>query len=416
MKIAYLNARLLDPATGLDQQGGVLVEQGRIADVGSQLRPGDSLAGVTCVDVQGACLAPGLVDMQAGHTSALAALAQTAAAAGVTTLACLPQQGTTEPLDALAAFQHRASHTLAARLLAYAPLTKGGVGVEMTEMGLLQQAGALGFADGHASTNLRLMRRIMHYASSIDGLVVEFPLHPGLSEGGVMQEGEQATRLGLAAIPAEAEPLQVAIALRLAQATGCRLHLGPISMAESVALIQAAKMRGQRVTCSTAPCYFTLTDAAVADYQNAAKTLPPLRDATNRAAIAAAIGDGRIDAIASHHVLHQADNATLPFAEAGFGMAGLATLLPLTLALVRAQNMQLLDALATLTLNPATILRLPYGRLAKGAAADFVVFHLDAPPDKGAPPYETLALRGQITHTVLGGRQVFTKAAGGAAA
>jgi dihydroorotase len=421
-KIFFANARLIDPATKLDKKGGLLVEDGRIADFGPNVKAPE---GAEVVDVAGACLAPGLVDMrvQTGepgneHKESFTTLGEAAAAGGVTSLACLPN---TDPMiDNVAGvvyIDRRARKTKSVKCFPYGALTVRGEGKEMTEMGLLAEAGAVGFTDGvQAVSNLKLFKRILSYARTFDLLVLQPAMHPGLSEGALMNSGEMSTKLGLAGLAGEAEPLQVMIDLRLAEATDTRIHIGPISMGESAELIRSAKKRGVKVTCSTCPQYFTLTENDVGDYRTFAKMMPPLRDDDNRKAIAEAVADGTIDAICSNHMPEDVDGKRLPFAQAAFGMVGLETLLALSLTLVHEGKMKLPELLAKLTSGPADILRLKAGRLEKGAAADLVIFDADQPwkivaddlrSKSKNSPYDGFPVMGRVKQTLVDGRRVF---------
>ncbi|MBI3419426.1 MAG: dihydroorotase [Proteobacteria bacterium] len=416
-RTAYINARLIDPASKLDVKGTLLVEDGLITDLGPNVKPPE---GAQVVDVRGACLAPGLVDMQVNtgepgneHKENFISLGEAAAAGGVTSVGCLPN---TDPLiDNVASvsyIERRARQTKSVKCFPYAALTVGGECKEMTEMGLLAEAGAIGFTNGtRAVSNLKLLRRLLSYARSFDLLVLQPAMHPDLSEGAQMNGGALATHLGLAGLAPEAEPVQVMTDLRMAEASGARLHIGPISMAESADLIRKAKARGLKVTCSTCPQYFTLTENDVGDYRTFTKMMPPLRDDANRRAIAEAVADGTI------HAPEDVDGKRLPFPQAAFGIVGLETLLPLSLTLVHEGKMKLPDLLARLTSGPADILRLKAGRLAKGAAADLVIFDTDAPwkilADKlrsksKNTPYDGFPVMGRVKQTVVDGRSVFT--------
>ncbi|MDX1922949.1 MAG: dihydroorotase [Alphaproteobacteria bacterium] len=424
LKTAYINARLLDPATKLDTKGGVIVENGKIADIGAHIGP-KLAADVKVIDVAGACLAPGLVDMlvhtgEPGneHKETFTTLGEAAAAGGVTAIATMPD---TDPIidnvAGVAYIDRRARQTKSVKHFPYAAMTVQCQGKEMTELGLLAEAGAVGFTDGlNPLGDVKLLRRIMSYSRSFDLLLLQLPLHPRLAEGGLMNSGEMSTRLGLSGISAEAEALQVMIDLRLAKATGARLHIGPVSMSESVQLIRAAKGQGVRVTCSTSPQYFTLTENDVGDYRTFTKIMPPLRDEENRKAIAEAVADGSIDIIASNHRPQDVDSKRLPYAQAAPGIVGLETLLALSLKLHHENKMSLLDVLATMTYKPAELLRLPIGRLAKGSAADFVIFDADEPwrinndnlhSKSKNSPYDTLPVQGRVKHTILDGRHVY---------
>lgn len=421
----FSNVRLLDPASKTDIMGGLACEHGKITALGAGLK---APAGAQVIDGQGLCLAPGLIDMRVHtgepgneHKESFQSLSDAATAGGVTSLAALPN---TDPVidnvAGVAYIERRARKAKGVKTFPYAAMTKGCEGREMTEMGLLAEAGVVGFTDGvKAVDNLKLLRRMMMYARSFDLLLLQPAVHPALSDGALMNGGETATRLGLAGLCAEAEPLQVMIDLRLAEATGARLHIGPVSMKESVDLIRAAKARGVKVTCSTAPHYFTLTERDVGDYRTFTKIMPPLRDDANRAAIADALADGSIDTICSNHCPQDVDQKRLPFAQAAFGAIGIETMLALSLKLVHEKKMPLLDLLAHLTCLPADILRLPLGRLAVGAAADLVLFDPEKPgrivnellhSKSKNSPYDGMPVMGATALTVLDGRIVYTAA------
>lgn len=421
-KICITNARLLDPATKLDSKGSLLIENGKIADMGANVKaPADA----TVIDAKGACLAPGLFDMRVHtgepgneHKENFNTLTQAASAGGVTAIAAMPN---TDPIidnvAGVAYIYRRAHKAKGVKTYPYAALTKGCAGKEMTELGLLAEAGVVGFTDGlKAVDNLKLLRRIMQYSKGFDLLLLQPAVHPALAEGALMNSGEIATRLGLAGLAAEAEPLQVMIDLRLAEATGARLHIGPISMKESVDAIRAAKAKGIKITCSTAPQYFTLTEQDVGDYRTFTKIMPPLRDETNRRAIVDGLADGTIDVICSNHCPQDVDLKRLPFAQAAFGIIGIETLLTLSLRLVHEKKLSMLDLLARLTLNPSTILGLPNGRLAKGAAADVVLFDPDKPvkiineelhSKSKNSPYDGFPSMGCALLTILDGRIMY---------
>ncbi len=421
--ILFTNARLLDPAQKLDTKGNLLVQNGQIAEIGANVT---APAGTQTIDLQGACLAPGLVDMRvhtgepgAEHKETFLSLSEAAAAGGVTSIAAMP---TTEPVidtvPGVAYIDRRARKAKGVKTYPLAALTVGCAGKEMTEMGLLAEAGAIGFTDGqHAVDNLRLLRRIMMYARSFDLLVLQPAVHPAFSEGAQMNSGEIATRLGLSGLAGEAEPLQVMIDLRLAEATGVRLHIGPISMKESVELIRNAKARGVNVTCSTSPHYFTLTEQDVGDYRTFTKVMPPLRTEENRKAIADAVADGTVDVICSNHCPQDVDNKRLPYVQAAPGIIGIETLLSLSLRLVHEDKMSLLDLVSRLTLQPANVLRIPAGKLVKGAAADLVAFDPDRPgkivnealrSKSKNSPYDGFPVMGQVVTTMLDGRIVYS--------
>jgi dihydroorotase len=417
----FRNARLIDPASDLDEIGDLLVEDGRIAALGRVARSLDA----EVIDCAGACLAPGLVDMRvelrepgAEHQESMQSGALAAVAGGVTTMVALPN---TEPVIddlALIEFVARRSRDVGlTRIRTYAAATKGLKGRELTEFGLLAAAGALAFTDaGKAIADALVMRRALAYARTFDLLVMQHPEEPVLAAGGMMNEGEVATRLGLAGITPAAEAIMVERDLRLCEITGGRLHVAHVSTAAAIDAIRQAKKRGLPVTCDTAPHYFALNETAVGDYRTFAKVSPPLRGEWDRRAVIAGLKDGTIDAIASDHSPHDQESKRLPFASAASGIIGLETLLPLTLELYHNGHLTLLEALRAVTQRPAEILRLPAGRLAVGAAADLVIFDLERPwridvdalrSKSKNSPYDGRPVQGRVLRTVVAGRSVF---------
>ena len=416
------NARLLDPGSGLDAPGALLIRDGLIADCGAGLTAPE---GAAVVDAAGACLAPGLIDLRANlgepgaeHRETIASAAQAAAAGGITTICVLPDTDPALDDPALISFITRQGEaTGSVALLPYGAATSGCAGKELAEFGLLRAAGAIAFTDGvRAIASARTMRLALSYARAFGAFIVQHPEEPSLASGGAATEGELATRLGLPGITPAAEAIMVARDIALARITGGHVHFAHISTGAALDLIRAAKAEGLAVTCDTAPPYFDLNETAIGDYRSYAKLSPPLRTEADRQAVVAALSDGTIDAIASDHQPRDADDKRLPFAQAEAGGAGLATLLGVTLARVHAGDLPMLTALGLLTARPATLLDLPQGRLAKGAPADLVLFH----PDRGwkveagklpgkaqNSPFDGRALEGRVLGTWKAGRRVF---------
>ncbi|WP_035690638.1 dihydroorotase [Azospirillum halopraeferens] len=423
-RVAYVNARLLDPATGLDAPGALLTEGTRIADLGPRLFADGVPEGATVVDLGGHCLAPGLVDIrvQVGepgeeHKETIKSASRAAAAGGVTALVVLPN---TDPvIDDVAGLEfvaRRAREVRLVKVFAYAAATRGTEGKEITEMGLLARAGAVAFTDGTKPvTDPLTMRRALSYAGAFGKLVVQHPLEPRLASG-VMNAGELATRLGLPGVSREAEIIMIERDLRLAEMSGGHIHFAHVTTGESVDVIRRAKARGLKVTCDTAPHYFALTETDVGDYRTFAKVSPPLRGEMDRRAVVEGLADGTIDVIASDHWPQDADHKRLPFAQAAYGVIGLETLLPLTLELAHKGRMTLLDALARVTCRPADLLGLPGGRLAKGGPADLLAFDSDVPwtvdvsrfkSKSKNSAFEDRPVQGRVLRTIVDGRTVW---------
>ena len=424
-RVAYVNARLVDPASGLDAPGALLTEGRRIADLGPRLFADGAPEGAEVVDCGGHCLAPGLVDMRAHlrepgaeHKETLASAGRAAAAGGVASVACMPN--TDPPIDQTALIEfiaRRARETCLVKVYPVAAVTRAREGRELTEFGLLKEAGAVGFSDAdRAVMDSLVMLRALTYARSCGALVMQHPEDHALTRGGAMNEGELATRLGLAGMPAQAEVIIVERDLRLAEAAGAPCHLSPLTTAAAIDAVRRAKARGLPVTCATAPHYFTLNENAVADYRTFAKTRPPLRGEADRAAVADGLADGTIDAIASDHAPHDQDSKRTPFAQAAFGVIGIETMLGLSLALMHGGRLGLAALLGKMTAAPARLLGLEQGVLARGAPADLVLIDLDRPwvidadallsKSKNAP-YDGHPARGRAVRTVVGGETVF---------
>lgn len=423
--VAYVNARLLDPATGLDAKGALLTNGETIADVGPGLFQGGVPSGIEVVDCGGQCLAPGLVDMRVQlrepgeeHKETLKSAGEAAVAGGITSMVCLPN---TDPIiDEVATVEfvaRRARKNGLAKVYPYAAATKKLEGRELSEMGFLLEAGALAFTDGiKAIADTQIMRRALSYAATFGALIVQHPEDPALAGSGVMNAGEQATRMGLSGIPPEAEVIMLERDMRLVAMTGGRYHAAHVSTAEGIEVIRKAKARGLSVTCDTAPPYFRLNELEVNNYRTFAKLSPPLRGEADRQAVIEGLRDGTIDAVASDHAPQDEDAKRQTFTAAEFGGIGLETLLAATLGLVHEDRLSMLDALALMTCKPADVLALSAGRLKVGAAADLVLFNpargwqVDPVKFKSKSknsPFDGRPLQGVVLRTVIDGRTVY---------
>ncbi|MFZ0397454.1 MAG: dihydroorotase [Methyloceanibacter sp.] len=423
-RTALLYARLIDPSTGLDETGGVLIEDGKILDLGPSVTAG-SIGDAQVIDCGGHVLAPGLIDMlvfsgEPGHEhrETLSTTSRAAAAGGVTTIICMPN---TEPVIddvALVDFiMRRARDTARINVHPMAAMTKGLKSEEMAEIGLLRDAGAIAFTNGKTSlVDAKMMRNVLAYAKDFGALIIHHLEEPTLAQNGVMNEGEVATRLGLPGIPREAETIMLERDLRLAELTGGRYHAGQISCRASLDIIRAAKARGLPVTCGVSINHLALNENDIGPYRTFFKMRPPLRSEDDRAAMVEGIASGDIDVIVSAHDPQDADGKRRPFAEAADGAIGVETLLSAALRLYHDGSVDLSTLLRALTANPARLLGLPSGRLAKGAPADLVLIDLDTPfvvnPEllrtrSKNTPFDEARLQGRALMTLVAGRAVY---------
>lgn len=426
-KVAYTNARLIDPESGLDGKGGLLTIGNEIADFGPAVFNGGIPEGAEVVDCGGHVLAPGLFDIQVHfrepgqeHRETIATGSKSAAAGGVTTVVCMAN--TKPPIDdvSLVEFIHRrARETGYVNVRTYASITKGIKGEEITEMGLLKEAGAVGFSDdGQPVMNAGVMRRALTYAKMLGVPISQHAEDLNLSCGGCINEGAVSTRLGLPGIPNVAEAVMVERDIMLAELTGGRYHVLHISTAQSIDAVRRAKKRGiAHITCEAAPHHFAITDEEVGEYRTFAKMNPPLRAEKDRLAIIEGLKDGTIDAIATDHAPHDQEGKRVPISAAAFGIVGLETMLPLSLELVHKGIMPLRDVLAALTYKPADIINVPGGRLKKGAIADLVLIDLNREwkiePDQffsrsKNSPFDDWKTKGRAIRTIVGGEAVYT--------
>jgi dihydroorotase len=417
------NARLVDPSTEREGRGGVLVRDGFIADVAWGAVP-SAPEGAEVIDCDGHVLAPGLIDMRAfvgepgaEHRETLRTASEAAAAGGVTTVVCMPDTNPAIDDPAVVDFVvRRARDTAIVNVHPAAALTKALAGGEMTEFGLLMEAGAIAFTDGARSvTNAQVMRRALTYARDFDALIIHHVEDPDLVGDGVMNEGEFASRLGLLGIPREAETVMLERDMRLVRLTRARYHAAMISCADSVEILTRAKDAGLPVSCGVSINNLTLNENDIGDYRTFLKLSPPLRHEHDRQATIDALASGLIDVIVSDHNPQDVETKRLPFAEAANGALGLETLLSAALRLVHEERITLPRLLRTLSTRPAEILGLPGGRLLPGAPADLIVLDPDEPYvlDKRNlrsrsknSPFDEARLDGRVLKTMVAGRVV----------
>lgn len=408
------NGRLIDPRQGIDATLDLFIVDGRVAAVGEP--PSGFLAART-IDAGGQIVCPGLVDLSTrlpGIETELAA----AVAGGVTALACPPD--TNPPLDEPGLVERlvRRSRTLGlANVYPIGALTQQLAGVKLAEMDKLTAAGCVAFSHARRPiVDTQVLLRAMQYAATFGYAIHLHVQDHHLAQDGVAHDGEVASRLGLTGIPVCAETVAIAVALQLARATGVRLHLARLSSAAGVALVREARRAGQAVSCDIAVHHLHLSEMDIGYFDSAARFNPPLRSGSDRDALRAATADG-LAVICSDHTPVDEDGKQLPFGEATPGATGLELLLPLTLKWAAEAGLPLAVALARITCDPAAVLGIAAGSLAVGCAADVCIFDPAAPwrvtseilrSEGKNTPYLGYEMAGRATHTLLGGRLVFS--------
>ena len=392
------NARLICPKQKRDELGWLFIEHGLIAQMGTGEPPATlpPLTPEQHINCAGDIIGPGLIDMRvqsgdpgAEHLETLHSLKNAAAHGGVSAFATMPATRPVIDNAAMIDSLHlRAGRIAGPKLYCYGAMTKNleeGQEAQMAELGMMAQAGAVGFASGVRSIhNALTMRRLMSYASMLKKPIIHHCQEASLTQTGDMNEGEISTRLGLIGWPAEAEEMILQRDLILCRLTNAQYHASHVSTKGAVRALRQAKNEGLPVTADTAPLYFLLNERAVTAYDTAGKLCPPLRHEEDRLAIVGALCDGTIDAVASDHMPVNPDMKAQPFSMASTGASGIETLLPLTLSLVHKGDISWQRALELLSLNPAQILGLEGGRLEVGRQADLVRIN----------PHKTWQIRG----------------------
>ncbi len=419
----FTNARVVDPVRGLDEMGAVLVAEGRIVAAGASVRNQGAPGGAAVVDCKGAAILPGLVDTRVfigepggEHRETIASASVAAAAGGVTSMVMMPDTDPVIDNVALVEFvQRTARDTAQVRVYPSASVTRGFHGTEMTEFGLLREAGAVAFTEGrHTIRSALVMRRALSYARDF-GAVIAHEVQDRDLGGGVMNEGLYASWLGLPGIPREAEAIPLERDLMLARLTGGAYHAAKISCAMSAAAVARAKADGASVTAGVAIHNLALNENDVGEYRTFFRLSPPLRAEDDRLAMIEALRDGTIDLVSSSHDPQDVDTKRLPFADAAAGAVGLETLLAVTLRLHHNGDLPLLRIAEVLSRNPARVFGLPGGGLAPGMAADLIVVDVDAPwvvredailSRSKNSCFEGARLQGKVLQTMVAGRTV----------
>ena len=417
------NAHVIDPEAGTVSRGDIRIENGMITQVSQS--PLSASPNEHAVDCHGKYLAPGIIDIgvkvcEPGerHKESFKSAGLAAAAGGITTMVTRPD--TTPAIDSpetLEFIARRAHQATPVNVMPMAALTKGRNGREMSEIGLLIDAGAIAFTDcDHVVSNPKVFARALSYACALGALVIAHPQEPTLSKGAAATSGKFASLRGLPAVSAMAERMGLDRDIALIEMTGARYHADQITTARALPALERAKANGLDITAGTSIHHLTLNELDVADYRTFFKVKPPLRSEEDRKAVVAAVRTGLIDIISSMHTPQDEESKRLPFEEAASGAVALETLLPAALRLFHAGDLELPQLFRALSFNPAKRLGLPAGRMTPGAPADLLLFDAHAPfvlnrftllSKSKNTPFDEARMQGRVLATFVAGKPVY---------
>jgi dihydroorotase len=417
------NGHVVDPASRLNGPADVLIEDGVIRAVGPALT---APQGARVIDVAGAYVAPGFIDMHVHlrepgfeHSETIETGAMAAAAGGFTSICPMPNTSPVNDNATVTSYiSEKARRSAVVNVFPIGAITKGSLGEELSAIGAMRQAGAVAISDdGRPVMNAQLMRRAMEYAQGFDIPVINHCEDLHLSAGGDMHEGIESVRLGLRGIPGCSEDVMVARDILLAELTGARYHVAHISARRSVQMVAYAKSRGLAVTSEATPHHLDLADKDMLPYDSNFKMKPPLRSCGDVEAVLEGVVNGAIDAIATDHAPHPGSEKMQEFEKCPFGILGLETALGVCMErLLHPGKISPRRFVELFTVSPARILGLDRGRLAVGAPADVTVFALDRVwtydvnksfSKSRNSPYDGRTFRGGPLATIVGGEVVW---------
>jgi len=424
----FINARIIDPSQKMDEKGSLILDKnGKVKAIGKNVKKSDAESSAEIFDIKGNVLIPGIVDMKAfvgepgyEYKENFRTLSQAALAGGVTSIVTMPN---TKPIiDNVSMVDfiiRRGRDKAAVNLFPCASITKQTEGKLMTEFGLLSLRGIVGFTDVNKTVqNTELMARIMDYASDIGVLIMQHAEDYELSKNSCINDGEIATRLGLEGVSQIAEKIIIERDLSLLSEYPCRYHINQISSKKSLEVIKKNKSNGKKFSVGVSINNLSLNENDIGEFKTFLKLSPPLRLEEDRLSLVQGIKENLIDVIVSDHIPEDEESKRLPFSQAATGAIGIETLLPLALEMHHNESLPLNKIIETLTVNPAKILQINKGTLAKGSDGDICVLDIDAPWVVEAEKLKSKSkntaiegrkLQGKILMTFLNGELVFNQ-------
>ena len=422
----FINARIIDPSQKMDEKGSLILDKnGKIKNIGKDIKKTDINSSVEIIDVKGNILIPGIVDMKAfvgepgyEYKENFRTLSQAALAGGVTSIVTMPNTNPIIDNVSMVDFIIRRGRDKASvNLFPCASITKKTEGKLMTEFGLLSSRGIVGFSDVNKTVqNTELMSRIMDYASDIGVLIMQHAEDYELSKNACINDGEIATRLGLEGVSSIAEKIIIERDLSLLSEFPCRYHINQISSKKSLEVIKKNKNNGKKFSVGVSINNLSLNENDIGEFKTFLKISPPLRTEDDRLALVQGIKENLIDVIVSDHLPEDEESKRLPFAQAATGAIGIETLLPLALEMYHNESLPLMKIIETLTINPSAILKINKGSLKKGSDGDICIFDLEAPWRLDAEKLKSKSkntaieerkLQGKVLMTFLNGELVF---------
>ncbi len=418
--ILIKNGRVIDPANAIDEVLDVLIEKGKIGQVGKNL----SNSSAKIIDAREKWVTPGLIDIHVHlrepgyeYKETIKTGALAAAAGGFTSVACMANTNPVNDCASITARIMELAEKAAVNVFVIGAITKGLKGAELADIGDMAERGVVAISDdGKCVMDVDVMRSAMEYASMFDLPVIEHAEDDNLIRGAGINEGGVSLKLGLRGRPKIAEDIIVARDISLAEYLNTKIHIAHVSTAGAVELIRQGKKRGVNVTAEVTPHHLTLTDVACCGYDTNAKMAPPLREQSDVEALKEGLKDGTIDCIATDHAPHASQEKEVEFDIAAFGVVGLETALPLCLALVRGGVLSPSGLIETMTVKPASIINIKRGSLSAGAVADVTIIDPDiewrVDPEKFKSkgrntPFGGADVTGRATHTIVGGKTVY---------